>query len=47
MKRQKRFPKLFGFHKDIRSQSSKIACPRSQQLRGHTNFSLDTNVFIF
>ena len=39
--------RTFCFRKNIRSQISKIACPRSQRLRGHTNFSLDTHVFIF
>ena len=29
------FHELFRFRKDIRLQSSKIACPRSQRLRGH------------
>ena len=47
MIRQKWFRELFRFREDIRSQSSKIACPRSQQIRGHANFSLDTDIFIF
>ena len=47
MSRRKRFCELFRFREDIRSQSSKITCPRSQRLRRHSNFSLDTNIFIF
>ena len=37
MNRVKRFRELFRFCKDIRSQISKIACPRSRCLpvRGH------------
>ena len=46
MHRQNRFHKLFCFCEDIGSQSLKIVCPRSQQLHGHTNFSLDTDIFI-
>ena len=34
----KRFRKLFNSHKDIPSQSSKIACSCRQQLRGHKFF---------
>ena len=37
---RKRFHKLFHFCKDIPSQSSKISCPRSQRLRGHSNFHI-------
>ena len=42
----KGFANFFVFAK-IQSQSSKIACPRSQRLCVHTNFSLDTDVLIF
>ena len=44
MNRQKQFGRPFRFPKDFRLQSSKIRCPRSQQLRGNPNFSLDTAV---
>ena len=44
--RWKQFRELFRFREDIQSQSSKIACPRSQQIRGQANFSLDTDIFI-
>ena len=37
----------FSYCEDIQSQSSKIACPRSQRLLRPMNFSLDTNVLIF
>ena len=47
MNRQKRFRDFFCFHKDIRSQSLKIACLRSQQLHKNTIFSLDTEILIF
>ena len=47
MNRQKRFSKIFCFPGDIRLQSAKIGCQRSQQLRGHPIFSLDTGIFIF
>ena len=40
MNRQKLFyPELFSFCEYIRSQSSKIACQRSQQQHGHKFFS--------
>ena len=35
MNREKRFREIFRFCKDIPSQSSKIACPRSRRLHGH------------
>ena len=35
----KRFRELFRFREDIRSLSSKIACPRGQRLRKGANFS--------
>ena len=38
--RQKRFRKIFCFREDFQLQSSKIACPCSQRLRGHTIISL-------
>ena len=47
MKRQKWFRKLFRFLEDIRSQSLKMASLRSQGLYEQTNFSLDTDIFIF
>ena len=47
MNRQKQFGRPFRFPKDFRLQSSKIRCPRSQQLRGNPNFSLDTAVLKF
>ena len=47
MNRQKRFRELFRFREDIQSQSSKIACPHSEWLRGHTIFSVYTEVFKF
>ena len=40
MNRQKRFREIFRFRGDIRSQSSKIGCQRSQRQRGHPIFSL-------
>ena len=39
MNRPKIFCKLFRFPADIRSQSSKIRCPRSQRLRKHQKLS--------
>ena len=39
--------RTFRFREDIRSQSSKNRCQRSQGLRGHPNFSLDMAVFKF
>ena len=42
-----RFRQLFCFHEDILSPSSKIACPHSHWLRGHTICSLDKGVFFF
>ena len=38
MNRQKRFSETSRFRGDIRSQSSKIGCPRSQRLRRHPMF---------
>ena len=46
MNRRKRCHELFRFREDIRSESSKITCQRSQRLR-HANFSIDTDIFIF
>ena len=42
MNRRKRFRELFRFRKDIRSQSSKVACPRSQWQRRQSFFA---NIF--
>ena len=39
MNRQKRVRELFYFREDIRSQSSKIACPRTQVFRENDKFS--------
>ena len=47
MNSQKQDCKLFCFRGDIQSLRSKIKSLRSQRLRGHTNFSLDMEVFIF
>ena len=44
MNSKKRFREIFRFRGDIRSQSSKIRCPRSQRVLGHLNFSLDTEI---
>ena len=38
---------LFSRRYSIRLQSSNIACSSSQQLRGHANLSLDTDIYIF
>ena len=46
MKRRQRFREPF-VREDIRTKNSKAACPRSQRLSRHANFSLDTDVFIF
>ena len=46
MNRQKRFCNLFRFRENIRSQSSKIACPSSHWLRRHAIFSLDMEITI-